>query len=363
MDWVYIDNEVNLNKDIQLEKPVKTQEYQYEIKIKSQITKQIKDDHKPVWYYIFGYILYVLALLPFAYLISYTQEFDTQNTTILNFYERETYFTTYISPGKLIYWMTLAIVGFTFVVVVNLGNTRKNPFASIDGSYKDIKTLVPVAFSLFVLSSLIFLRDKHDMQRGCEQVDPNFVAKAAESGIIQTRIGSQLNFGTQAQNYQQNEMTPFAIVWKAISDLFFNYQDSETHCHLYSRMEVFKYNYFYLIVYFIGLNFTHLDQPPFNQITLEWDIMKNWPWYIWLIFLGMVSFILINVGYLLTLYVKSEVIKLYIFFILAIIGFFVGGTLYYKDKKLHIHHYCIGYCIVLLIGYQSKFTIIIKYFC
>jgi len=132
---------------------------------------------------------------------------------------------------------------------------------------------------------------------------------------------------------------------------------AETECHIYDRMEVFKYNYFYLIVYFIGLNFTHLDNPPFNQITLEWDIMKNWPWYLWVTFFGIVSFIFLNIGYLCTLYIKSGVIAGYLELLVAIPVFFVVVTYLYRNtRKLHVHHYVIGYCVVMLVGYQSMYT-------
>ena len=36
-------------------------------------------------------------------------------------------------------------------------------------------------------------------------------------------------------------------------------------CKIYSHYSMFVYNYFYLLVYFIGLNFTHLDNPPFTD--------------------------------------------------------------------------------------------------
>ena len=260
------------------------------------------NEDKSVWYFIIGYFCYVIALLPFAYLITFVQEYDTGSTAYLKIYERDTYYTTYFSFGKLFYWMVLAVIGFSFVVVVNLGNVRRTPFTSSDGSFKDIKTLIPVAFSLFVISSIMFLRDKYDMQRDCSQVDPSFVTNAIDNGIIQSRLGGQLNLNSRSQNYSGAEMDSFGIVWSAISEILFSISDAETKCHIYSRMEMFKYNYFYLIVYFIGLNFTHLDNPPFNQITLEWDIMKNWPWYLWLIFLGIIGFIMFNVGYLFTLY-------------------------------------------------------------
>ena len=146
---------------------------------------KLKEDYpkKPTWYYVVGYIWYVIALLPFAYIITFIEEFDTGSAAYQRFYERETYYTTYFSPGKLIYWLCLAVVGFTFVVVVNLGNVRKNPFTSMNGSYKDVKALIPISFSLFMISAIVFLRGKHDMQRNCEQLDSSFILNAEEKGF------------------------------------------------------------------------------------------------------------------------------------------------------------------------------------
>ena len=54
---------------------------------------------------------------------------------------------------------------------------------------------------------------------------------------------------------------------------------------------------------------------------------------------------------------KSGVLALYVFILLAVIGFFVGGTYYYRQtKKLHFHHYWVGYCVVLFIGYQTIYS-------
>ena len=256
--------------------------------------------HKPISYYVVGYFAYVMALIPFAYLVTFIDEIDTGSTYFAKLYERDTFYTTHFSFGKLFYWIVLNVVGFSFVVVVNLGNYRKDPFTSNDGSHKDIKILFPVSFFLFFMSSMVFLRDKYDMERNCPTISQEFLGNAYEKGIIQNS-SFQLNSYEIVQSPSQVNETVLVVLLINIAQLF--ELNGQTECHIYDRMEVFKYNCFYLIVFFIGLNFTHLDNPPFNNITLEWDIMKNWPWYLWMIFAGIVSFIFINIGFLFKLYI------------------------------------------------------------
>ena len=310
-------------------------------------------------YYIFGYFIYVLILMPFAYAVTYIDDIDTHNQYYEDFYDRTTYYSIYFSPAKFIYWLLLAIIGFTFVVVVNLDNKRSDPFMSRDGSHKDIKKLIPVAFVLYFCSSLVFLRGRHDMQRGClKTYDPN---NAQDSTIIsvhenQFNTSYLIEPAINISNAEiiQNELNQ---AWEDFSGLFIWNDIKISKCYVYSKFEMFVYNYAYLLVYFIGLNFTHLDNPPFNQFTLEWDVMKNWPWYLWAVFVMLCLFLLSNIAYLLRLYYASEVLPQYLLLVAAIPTFFIVVTKYYGDRrKLHIHHYVIGFVVVMLAGYQNYYV-------
>lgn len=320
-------------------------------------TKSLKED-KPVSYYVWGYIIYVVALLPLAYAVTYIDDYNTHNTHYETFYERNTFYTTYFSCGKFIYWMLLAAIGFTFVNVVNLGYERKNPWKSRDGSYKDIKKLIPIAFALFFASALVFLRGEHDMQRNCQpSFSSEFMRDAFEKGIIQNAYDPYEHFAATEKTFLETLNQELYQIYLDFRPIFFFDEIKVSDCKVYTHHEMFIYNYYYLIIFFIGLNFTHLDNPPFNEFTLEWDIMKNWPWYLWALFVLLCSFLILNVVYLLRLYYASGVLPQYILFIIGIGLFFViGNRIYDKTRKLHIHHYVLGAIVTMLAGYQNYYV-------
>lgn len=86
------------------------------------------------------------------------------------------------------------------------------------------------------------------------------------------------------------------------------------------------FNYIFAVVFIIGCNFTHADQYPFNQITLEWEIMKNWTWFLWGVFGLVMAFIFTNIAYLLFLFYQSGCLWEYILLTVALIGFIVIKT-------------------------------------
>jgi len=327
-------------------------DFEGQIQLVALPVKQVRD--KPVSYFVFGYFAYVLALLPVTYLLTYIDEINTGSELFAKIYERNTFYTSYFSPMKLILWMGLAIVGFTFVGVVNLQNERRNPFMSRDGSYKDIKKLIPIAFVIYFVAAIVLLRDKYDMRRGCPVINSEFLNQAEELGYIKHRSKRYSDF----ESYYE-PVTSFTGK-KDWSNLFESVAEDVSpleHCHTFTRSEVFWYNYWYIIMYFIGLNFTHLDNPPFNQLTLEWDVMKKWPWYMWVIFVAIMGFIFVNFLYLLSLYYQSGVIGFYLLLLLAMPVFFIGGSYVYRNtRKLHVHHYVIGCCMVIMTGYQSTYV-------
>ena len=65
-------------------------------------------------------------------------------------------------------------IGFSFVVVVNLQNTRANPFMGKDGTYKDIKWAVTIAALMYVLAGMVTLRSKEDLSSYCASDPHNF---------------------------------------------------------------------------------------------------------------------------------------------------------------------------------------------
>jgi hypothetical protein len=76
----------------------------------------------------------------------------------------------------------------------------------------------------------------------------------------------------------------------------------------------------------VGLNFTHVDVYPFNQFTLEWECMLNWPWYLWAVFAIMISFFGLNLLYLGYLYHISHCLWEYGVLTAVIVVYCVGRT-------------------------------------
>jgi len=291
--------------------------------------------------------------------MTFIPEINTGSQLFISFYERNTFYTPYFSFGKFIYWMLLAAIGFTFVVVVNLGNKRRTPFTSRDGSFKDIKILMKVAPILFFFAPIIFIRDTYDMQRNCPVINQDFIQNSYEDGYFVNGIGYK--------DIKASPEIPHSHIHSP-SKIDLNYMDIEEnlenlefeHCHTFTRSEVFWYNFIHLIFYFIGLNFTHADVGILQDFTLDWEVMKNWPPILWVIFVGLVAFLIFTVSHLFMLYYQSNVLPFYGILLTLYIGFFVIKTWLLRGKKeLHIHHYVLGFTVVLLCGYQSYFVTIL----
>ena len=66
--------------------------------------------------------------------------------------------TMYLSVGNLVFFIFIYAVGFAFVEVVNLQNERGNPFIGRDGTYKDIKWNIAIAFIMYMFAGMVTLR-------------------------------------------------------------------------------------------------------------------------------------------------------------------------------------------------------------
>ncbi len=137
---------------------------------------------------------------------------------------------------------------------------------------------------------------------------------------------------------------------------------SNSMCHIYKPLETFKFNYFvWTLGFFLGLQFTHLDQGILQNLTLDWNVMKNWPWYMWVIFCGLILLILAIFTYLSYLYYSIGILKIYFGMVVLLILVLSFITMKMKAQKrhLHIHHYFIGLVMVALTCYQSVMATLI----
>lgn len=133
----------------------------------------------------------------------------------------------------------------------------------------------------------------------------------------------------------------------------------QPECHLYSARELFNYNYFiWTLAYFVGLQFTHLDNGILSQLTLDWNVMKNWPWYMWLIFSGLILLLTSIVTYIFYLYYLIGYLSSYLTFLagaVAVLSFFAK---YYSlwGYHLHIHHWFLGAFVQGFLCYQNAWV-------
>jgi hypothetical protein len=112
---------------------------------------------------------------------------------------------------------------------------------------------------------------------------------------------------------------------------------TQPECHIYSNQEVFNYNFFiWTLAYFVGLQFTHLDNGILSQLTLDWNVMKNWPWYMWVIFTGLVALLATVVSYIFYLYALIGYMQAYINLFLGAIAVLSLATKYYQLWGYHL---------------------------
>jgi hypothetical protein len=116
-------------------------------------------------------------------------------------------------------------------------------------------------------------------------------------------------------------------------------------CHDYSTFEVFKYNYFiWVLAYFVGLQFTHLDNGILSQLTLDWNIMKTWPLILWVVFLGLILLFATIISYIFFLYYTIGYLSAYITLLSTAFGAFSFLIYWYNmfGYTLHVHHWFLG---------------------
>lgn len=311
-----------------------------------------EEKKKGTSYYLLGYLFYVTALFPLTFVITLIDEVNTQSMLFANFYERKSYYTTYFSFGKLVFWMLLCITGFTYVVIVNMNNTRRDMFTDGRGTHSSFKKCLIIWFLVFFASPIIFIRDRFDLRTECIHQD----AQALK------QVNYDQESGIDYENSLRNDYsgTPIEVSQNVQTDVPMKYPESEdttsNNCHEYSRWEVLRYNYFILLVFFLGLNFTHLDKPPLKGLTLTPSAMKKWPWYQWVIFSFIILGILVNMGAVMVIYHRSGILYYYLEVLIAMIAFLAVGTyLMRKTHAFHLHHYVWSWWFMICLGYQNLY--------
>jgi hypothetical protein len=305
-------------------------------------------DWNTILYFILGTIGFYLLSGPITYFFSmeFWPNTDTESEDFRSLYYRYYVNTTYISFGAFLFFIVMYCVGFAFVEVVNLQNYRGDPFMSRDGSYKDIKQQLWMAALMFACAGMVTLRQKYDLSEYCKPPTPINETTSMMSPFPRPYT---IESGFPYMNHTALELseTPIHHLFASIDkmDYLNSHVKANPDCHAYSASEVFKYNYLvWVLAFFVGLQFTHLDNGIFQQLTLDWNIMKNWPPILWAIFLGLVLLIGTIVVYTLFLYYTIGYLSSYLTLLSTIVSVFSGLIYWYNlfGYTLHVHHWFLG---------------------
>jgi len=178
-------------------------------------------------YCVTGTVIYfAVAAIP-AFLVMYIPDLNTHSKLFKKVtYRGDTFYSSYIPIGNLVYYLIMNVMGYTFVNLINLQNERKNPFLDAHYSSASFWKVVCIYTPInFMISTMFMMKGIHD-----------------ETGFCSHR--------------------------SAIAD-----------CNVYTKKQVFDYNYFvWTAGFFLGLQFTHMDQGIMKHFVLDWSVMKTWPW-------------------------------------------------------------------------------------
>jgi hypothetical protein len=95
-----------------------------------------------------------------------------------------------------------------------------------------------------------------------------------------------------------------------------------------------------------------LDVGIFQQFTLDWNDMKNWPWFLWVLFIGLICLIGFIFSFLFYQYYMIGYFSTYVFLIGGAITLIkLRGKMLGPEYQLHIHHYFLGFFVSSMICY------------
>jgi hypothetical protein len=180
-----------------------------------------------------------------------------------------------------------------------------------------------MAVIMFAVAGMVTVRQQQDLSEYCKPAPPINDTLAGDYFIPQTVMES----GFPRMNFTAAQLSdkPLHHIFASIDRMdYLTKHLTAPECHTYSSWEVFSYNYFiWVAAFFIGLQFTHLDTGIFQQFTLDWNVMKDWPLILWVLFGGLVLLIGSLVLYIYYLYDSIGYLDSYISLISWGVGIFV----------------------------------------
>ena len=253
-------------------------------------------------------------------------EYDTENTKLRKFFGRDTHFTTIFHTGKFVLWMIIVISGFVFVNLVNLMNQRRNPFKGRDGSYRDFIILVISSIFIYFITPLIALRARHDMQRDFKFGSPWKNDLPEENQYP----GCKGNLNC-IEPYPVLPALPsfLRFIIREISFAFYTigFPFSSNCCYVYTDYEIVAHNMIFIASFCLGMNYTHLDFPPFSQFGFTKHQVKNFNWVGWLLTIIFTLFILGNAYYVYYAHQFSLSHERYVYLTVILLGYGIIRTL------------------------------------
>jgi hypothetical protein len=152
----------------------------------------------------------------------------------------------------------------------------------MDSFYKTLFVVNPV---MFLISFNVNLRGAFDLKSYCaeETIDTH---------------GRGTYFGTT---------DPMMQMFQSVKEV--DYLGQGIGCRTYSDDQIFQYNYFvWTTAFFIGLQWTHMNQGILAHFVLSWDTMKNWPAVLWGVFAALVIFVISLIAIMFVHYKASNVL-------------------------------------------------------
>ena len=140
------------------------------------------------------------------------------------------------------------------------------------------------------------------------------------------------------------------------ADYFGTRVKQDPTCKLYSVWDVFHYNMIWWnIAFFLGLNFTHLDNGPMKHFTLDPSDMKNWGPVLWAMFFALIFAIVEFLRIEVRDYIESGVLHYYVLWATVLVTYLVWNTKRQKQygKQIHVHHYTLALILMSFNTVQS----------
>ena len=210
------------------------------------------------------------------------------------FLRGDTYNTSYLALGNLIYYCLMNPIGYIYVNISNMNYSRRSLMHSNHERRRDFFMTILFAPIFYFIGNNISLRSQQDVDY---------------LGIY------------------------------------------------YNKWNCIMYKYcVWTIPYWIGLQFTHFDVELFRGFSLSPEYIRQWRPQLWVVALILLAAVLGVLGY--DIYCWYEIDLIWVFFAILgveILLFVCVTVCLRKTRFLHFHHYTVAMCCIPFLGIQRPF--------